>query len=236
MIRRVAIAIRVGGELHSLDQGDAAARAGNGTADLDPVEIYPGGDTLAAADNVGNMRAVTATGALVERVGIRRKVGIWPVAADEVVAADDPGRRETAWLDDIGIIRRKIGRIATAAEGFVQVVDARVEHRDLHAATVKADVLHHRGGDVRHGFEQVELVVDDTRDTGDVGVVCQRADLVRVDFHEHAVQDGLDAGQHRRARRHLGGAPHEGGLLVLELLLLAHAVRRPVGRDLGSRR
>ena len=163
------------------------------------------------------MRAVTAAGAIVDRVGIGRFQCIRPAAADEVVATDDLGRREAALLDDRRIVVRKVGRLPGAAQRGVVVVDAAVEHGDLDALAVVALGLHRRAADVGHGLGQVELVVADGRDAQHRLVHGELGQHLRVHFDEHGVQDDLRAGHDASIRVQPPHPVEQIGLLIAQV-------------------
>ena len=105
---RVAIAVRVDGELHSLDERDAIARRCRGGANLDGVQLHVGRDALVSADDVGHMRSVAAGCRRIrcpDRIGILRAGCVGPLLADEVETADDfRGRKQ--------VVCRRVARIS----------------------------------------------------------------------------------------------------------------------------
>ncbi len=206
------VAVGVEGEVHALDQGDAAAGGGHRRADLDGVQAHPGGDAAEAADDVGDVSAVAAVGPIIQRIGVRGLGGVGPVAAHEVVAADDLRGGEGARLDDGRVVGVVLIDIAAAAQVGVQVVDAGVEDRHPHPGAVVAHALDRRSPDVGHGLGQVLLEVADEPDGGHVRVGRQPGQRRGVDLGEDGVEGDLRCAQDLAALAAQG--PGEGGLLA----------------------
>ncbi len=130
----------------------------------------------------------------VDRIGIRRLVGVRPVLADEVVAAlDARGREEPVQRRVLGIGRPgAVGGLegvqrAGAAERGVGVVEAGVEDGDVDPGALVALGLDRRRADVGHGLGQVHLVVLDGLDRDDGRVLGQSREVGGGDLQHDEV-------------------------------------------------
>ena len=81
-VGNVAVAVRIEGEVDTLQHREAAARRRDRAAHLDRVEQRARSHADRPADDVGDVRAVTAgaadgAGAAVDRIGVRHRRGRW---------------------------------------------------------------------------------------------------------------------------------------------------------------
>ncbi len=233
-----AVAVGVDGEVHALDEGDPAAGRRLGGADLHGVQGDTRGHALGAADDVADVRAVAL---VVDGIGIgrqrRRGRAADPGLADEVVAADHPGRREEAVLRGVPRVgrARAVGRLVGgkrpgAAEGDVGVVDAAVENGDADALAVVPGSLDGGAAHVRDGLLQGHLVVDDRLDLDDRRVGGELDEGLRVDAEHHDVGGPAGAAQDPRGAVEPPGGRNDLVLLRARLLVL----RLLRGRALGG--
>ncbi len=119
-----------------------------------------------------------------------------------------------------------------ATEGGVRVVDAAVEHGDLDALAVEAARLRGRRTDLRHGLEQVPLVVLHPGDLLDVGVLRQGNEVRGADPRDDAVENHLGLCRNIEFPCMTLAAGDEAGLLGAQVLLagMALAAARARGR------
>ena len=227
-VRRVSVSVRIHGEVHGLDQGDAAAGARHVRADLDRNQIGPGRDAAEAPGDVGHVRSVRGP---IQGVGVGRQRTGGPVGAHEVEAIHDLGGGEGPRLDDRGVVRRVVGRIARPAEVRVGVVDAGVEDGDPDSRAVEALPVHGARPDVGHGLAQVQLVVAHRRHAQHARVPCDVGHGVGVDLEGHRVQRDLRARQHHEVGGRRAAALDEVRLLGEQRLLM-----RPSRRCVQSAR
>ena len=245
MVLGLAVVVRVDGPVDGLQQADAGARRGDRRADLEGVQLDLRGDAQLAADDVGDVGAVALE---VDRVGIGLLglggVGVrtGPALADEVVAADDPGRREQPVEGGVlGVgVARPVGRLvgrqgARPAERLVGVVDAAVDDADLDPGALEARLLDGRATDVRDGLGQGELVVDDPGDRQDRRIPGQLGELAGVDPERDDVRGAIGPAQDSDALVELLGPGDESGLLAAVDPDLRQDRGRAAGRELGGR-
>ena len=219
-IRGVAVAVRVYGEFHSLDQRNAGAGAGNRGAHLDGIKIGARGHAAEAAGNVGHVRAMTLE---VDGILVRRERAEGPDLADEVIAFHYLVGGEQPVAGSRVVVGRVVVRDgAAAAQIRVGVVDAAVKYGNSYASAVDSGTLNGAGADIGHRLRQVHLVVLHPMDGDDVAVRSELVYFLRVDLEEDRVQNCLDAGQFLTRRRGPVRALHECRLFVLELGLVAH--------------
>ena len=180
-IGKVALGQKALVAIHALDERDAATRACLRRADFDRVQVDARSNTIIAADDGRDVRAMPGRPRCVrgvDRIGVGKKRTERPFLAYEVVAVYDPGGREQTVCRRVPRIAEIItpgclvrGRRAVATEARMRIVDAAVEDRNADAAAVGSSGLNEPGADVRHGLGEIHLVIPNARDSRDVSVL-----------------------------------------------------------------
>ena len=247
MIVRVAVAVRIHGEFHAENQGNAVTAGRQRRTDLDRPDIGARGHTPRATDDIGHVGAVSGKGArhqrqVIQRVRvgqrrIRKPAGAGgPHVAKEVKTRRHLGGGECSRLNKRPVIGDVIGGIAGAAEVGVGVVNAAVQYGHADAGAVQPGGLHGCRADVGHGLIQRQLVVADRGHPLDIRVGSDAVQCLGRYIQEHRVKHVLGAADFANRVVLCKRAAQECVLLVLNLVLAAAPHTGAVVIHVASRR